>query len=64
MIRCKYSADFQHVDGTAMLTAEFIDFPFEKGDIVVIRNEEFLVTERRVDPLNQKVKIILKETEN
>lgn len=55
---------FEDVYGKEIQSAVVFEFPYNKGDTVLIGELQFVVKQRIVEPLKEKVKIILAEIED
>lgn len=64
MTKCKYCLVFEDVFGKEIQSAVVFEFPYNKGDTVLIGELQFVVKQRIVEPLKEKVKIILAEIED
>jgi hypothetical protein len=64
MTKGSFRVILEDSDGKQLYSFVVFDFPYQKGDVVIIGSEEYLVKKRIIDPLKEVVKVILTEIEN
>jgi hypothetical protein len=54
----------EDIDGKEVASFIMFDFPYQKGDLVIIGVDEYIVKNRIIDPLKELVRIVLTEPEH